>query len=479
MDMTTALGSMRRKLKRAVSTIGQVRVHETDSGPTASAGTARVAVVLPVFNAMPYLNALLDSLAAQDLDPKLFEVIAVDDGSTDGGGALLDRFAAKHPNWRVIRQRNSGWPGRPRNIGIDASTSDYVFFCDADDIMAPEALRRMVAFSDAHQVDVLAPKMVGIGGRRVSPELYAKTAADVPLRKIFGTLSPQKLFRRELLDAHGIRFPEGQVRLEDGMMLARCYLAAHRTAILADYDYYFLRARDDGENISARRTNPMDYTESVSTIADIIRDNLPDPGMADLLVLDLYRRKVLRSHVPRRYRDMGLRRRSRWVAAHARFVDRHITVNLEEQLAFPFLQRSRLVRQRDAKALLHLAATEDALTQVCRAVPPSPGSSGLGLRLEPYLDYESVRLIARTRGSDHEITLELHPRGLEHATSLPLSELQVLGAVVVDLYVQLRLDGIDGPLRRVVAPAAGLPLELGGARLYATVKGSLSIDQRV
>lgn len=60
---------------------------------------------------------------------------------------------------------------------------------------------------------------------------------------MLASLSPQKLFRRELLDRHGIRFPEGKVRLEDGIMVTRCYLASRRTAVTADYDYYFLHAR--------------------------------------------------------------------------------------------------------------------------------------------------------------------------------------------------------------------------------------------
>jgi glycosyltransferase involved in cell wall biosynthesis len=90
---------------------------------------------------MPYLADLLDSLAAQDLDPAFFEIVAVDDGSTDMSGEVLDAFAAAHSNVRVIHQGNSGWPGKPRNVGIAASQAPYIFFCDADDLLGPEALR--------------------------------------------------------------------------------------------------------------------------------------------------------------------------------------------------------------------------------------------------------------------------------------------------------------------------------------------------
>ncbi|WP_139186829.1 glycosyltransferase family 2 protein [Arthrobacter crystallopoietes] len=172
-------------------------------------------MVIPVYNTMPYLADLLDSLAAQDLDPALFEIVAVDDGSTDISGEVLDAYAAAHSNVRVIHQKNSGWPGKPRNVGIAASQAPYIFFCDADDLLGPEALRRMVDYALANDVDLLVPRMVGLGGRGVQAALFRETYLDVDLRKILGTLSPQKMFRRSMLDQHDIRFPEGKVRLED------------------------------------------------------------------------------------------------------------------------------------------------------------------------------------------------------------------------------------------------------------------------
>ncbi|WP_345600457.1 glycosyltransferase family A protein, partial [Thermocatellispora tengchongensis] len=130
------------------------RVHpEGDSGESSSADTALVSVVVPVHNAMPYLAELLESLEQQDMDRRLYEVIAVDDGSTDSGGRVLEAFAARNPNARVIHQPNSGWPGKPRNVGLAASRAEYVFFCDADDYLGPEALPRMVDYAQEHDVD--------------------------------------------------------------------------------------------------------------------------------------------------------------------------------------------------------------------------------------------------------------------------------------------------------------------------------------
>ena len=81
-----------------------------------------VSVIVPVFNKARFLPVLLDSLAAQDVTGITFDVICVDDGSTDGSGEILDRYAASHSWLRVIHQPNSGWPGQPRKRAVAEST---------------------------------------------------------------------------------------------------------------------------------------------------------------------------------------------------------------------------------------------------------------------------------------------------------------------------------------------------------------------
>ena len=79
----------------------------------------RVSVVVPVYNTGEPLHDLVASLDGQSMPQDDFEVIFVDDGSTDGTGQLLDELAADHPNWVVRHIPNSGWPGTPRNVGLD------------------------------------------------------------------------------------------------------------------------------------------------------------------------------------------------------------------------------------------------------------------------------------------------------------------------------------------------------------------------
>ena len=84
----------------------------------------KVSVVVPVNNPGEYFGPCVDSLISQSLPPDEFEIICVDDGSTDDTPARLDELAATYRNIQVIHQPNSGWPGQPRNAGLDAARGE-------------------------------------------------------------------------------------------------------------------------------------------------------------------------------------------------------------------------------------------------------------------------------------------------------------------------------------------------------------------
>jgi hypothetical protein len=231
------------------------------------------------------------------------------------------------------------------------ATGRYVFFLDADDELGPEALRRLADFADEHASDVVVPKMVGVGGREVVEDVYEATVPEVADRALlFGTLTPGKLFRRSFLEAQGLRFPEGRVRLEDGQLVAAAYLRAARVSVYADYDCYFLRRREDGGNISYDLGEPAQYTGGIAGVLEVVRAQA-DPALADAVALDLYQRKALRQLRPSRYLAYGEQRRREWVEAIAGLARTHVPARVEDQLGRRFRLRSRLARAGDLRAL--------------------------------------------------------------------------------------------------------------------------------
>ena len=217
-----------------------------------------VSIVIGAYNAMPYLTACLQSVVEQSLGLDRLEIIAIDDGSTDGTGDELDKFAAKHPGRvRVVHQENSGSPSGPRNVGLELATGRYVFFLDADDYLGGEALERMVAMADEQDADVVLGKMVGVNGRGVPESMFTRTQpqADLYSSRVWWTLSATKLFRRSHVVGLGLRFPTHYRIGEDQMFTARAYFAARAIAVVADHGCYYATRRDDGGNITAVDTD--------------------------------------------------------------------------------------------------------------------------------------------------------------------------------------------------------------------------------
>src|SRR5699024_1245466 len=93
----------------------------------------KVSIVVAAYNTGEYIEPLIDSIIGQTLPADEFEAIFVDDGSTDATGQRLDELSAAQPNVRVEHIPNSGWPGKPRNIGADMADGEYIYFVDHDD----------------------------------------------------------------------------------------------------------------------------------------------------------------------------------------------------------------------------------------------------------------------------------------------------------------------------------------------------------
>ncbi|MET9917093.1 glycosyltransferase family 2 protein [Streptomyces sp. NPDC006435] len=211
-----------------------------------------VTVVVGAYEAMPYLIRCLESVEAQTIGADRIEIVAVDDGSTDGTGEYLEEFAArsKVPT-RVVRQKNSGGPSGPRNVGIGMARGRYVFFLDADDYFGDEALERMVAMADRAGTDVVLGKVVGVNrGAPQSMWRATKERVDVYNSKVIYTLSAQKLFRRELLERLSLRFDENLRTGEDALFTMEAYLRGSGVSVISNYVCYYLVGREDGKHVT-------------------------------------------------------------------------------------------------------------------------------------------------------------------------------------------------------------------------------------
>ncbi|QAY58683.1 glycosyltransferase family 2 protein [Microbacterium protaetiae] len=253
-----------------------------------------VSVVVPIYNPGPFVRPLLDCLDAQESVTDGFEAIFVDDGSTDATPSLLDHWCAAREWARVIHQPNSGWPSKPRNVGIAAARGEFIFFVDQDDRLADDALARMVGFAREHESDVILGRMVS-AGRKVPAALFRRTVPDAwpPEVPLASSMTPHAMFRRSFLDAHGLRFDERARRLEDHLFLSAAYTAARRVSIYADSPVYIHVARTDGGGAGYARYDPHDYYRDLARAIGTIVDAVPAGRARDAFLARWVRRELV------------------------------------------------------------------------------------------------------------------------------------------------------------------------------------------
>ncbi|KUN98523.1 glycosyltransferase family 2 protein [Streptomyces caeruleatus] len=319
---------------------------------------------------MPYLTRCITSVTEQTIGQDQLEILVVDDGSTDGTPKELDRLAALYPELlRVFRQENSGGPSAPRNLGLDHARGRFVFFLDADDHLGPEALERMVAMAEENGTDVVLGKMVGEGGRGAPTSMFRRDQprTDVFSSRVYWTLNPMKLFRRELLERHRLRFPTDLSIGEDQLFVGPAYLHAAGISVLASYDCLYWVRREDEGNITLRTGGTEPRLRFLPRVVDMLLENVPPgPGLDHLahrhLTVEVRQFLDHLVHEPRGEQEKALARLAETIAPLCH-------EGMDKQLSAMARLRLHLVRHRMLDELLELVRFERELARSKSATP--------------------------------------------------------------------------------------------------------------
>lgn len=250
----------------------------------------KISIVMPVFNVGPYLDACLLSVRYQTYSN--FELIIVNDASTDNGREIIEMHAALDSRIRLINLDHNtlGGAGIPSNIGIDAASGVYVGFVDSDDWVTETAFEEMVAAAERHQADIV------IGGFRTfvehsrdHSEAYdLKAFEEVPSDAVFTArehpnvfrLSPvpwRKLYRRDFLEKHDIRYPEGDYFYEDNP-LHWFVLSSHSRITKVDDVISYHRMAREGQTMGAADYKLGAMCSHMNTIGRFLHKELDAPA---------------------------------------------------------------------------------------------------------------------------------------------------------------------------------------------------------
>lgn len=233
-----------------------------------------VSVIVPVYNGQSTLPMCLESILSQTFDD--FELLVVNDGSSDESAEIASRYAAKDTRIRVIEQANLG-PGAARNTGICNSKGRYLAFIDNDDFIDESMLEKLHSSIEeaGAQIAVCQSSIdfaAADGGFEQRGELTIPgNSGCISGFAAFSLLANQiapamnsaclKLFDRLLLVNNGLRFPENHSFVEDMHLCSAAFLMADRVSIVRENLYHYVKSN------SSRSTS-----YSVKKAADIVED---------------------------------------------------------------------------------------------------------------------------------------------------------------------------------------------------------------
>lgn len=210
-----------------------------------------ISVLIPVYNMQQYLDACLQSVADQTFQD--FEIICIDDGSTDNSANILSIWTKKEPRLKVLSQKNQGL-SVARNHLLQQAKGEYLVFLDADDLLKPDFLKKLYCAALDKDADIVACffENVGEDGAAFSaphfPSAYYKQPSSKPAERFkcafFNPTAHSKLFRRKFLERNYLSFLPGR-KAEDVPFSIQAYLLANKIVYVKEPLYIYRKGRKE------------------------------------------------------------------------------------------------------------------------------------------------------------------------------------------------------------------------------------------
>ena len=240
---------------------------------------SEISIIIPVYNTSKYLPECLDSILNQSFSD--FEVICVNDGSTDDSLDVLRDYESRDGRIKIITQKNRG-AAAARNTGLENVSGNYVLFVDSDDYLSPDALEKLYDLAIKESLDLIIFKIINFddGTREMSTYDYFELEV---LKKLVGSrvfsyydvkerffripvTPPGKLYKRDLIEE--MRFVEGLI-FEDNPFFIELMFKVKRAMVFDEY-LYMRRVRGDSV-IHSHFSKFSDCVEIYNIIEAVIR----------------------------------------------------------------------------------------------------------------------------------------------------------------------------------------------------------------
>ena len=231
-----------------------------------------VSFIIPVYNSEPYLRTCLDSLLEQGIKNIYYEIICIDDGSSDNSKAVLNQYANTYRNIIVINQENSG-VSVARNQGLNWARGAYVWFVDADDMIVPNTLKTIEKYLRNNSADRIQVESYSFSNNLTEQEKDALKSGtlhyNMPYKDLLAT---RTLYKREYLEKNRIHFLENVHYGEDGFFNYRTLIFHPITIHVNVLAYLYRRHSDSASNHSCNERLKKSLSGANCVIAELVKD---------------------------------------------------------------------------------------------------------------------------------------------------------------------------------------------------------------
>lgn len=226
----------------------------------------KVSILIPVYNVEAYLPQCIESTLNQTM--KEIEIIAVNDGSTDGSLEILRSYEAKDSRMKVISKPNGGY-GHAINLAIEASTGEYLIILESDDYIKPNMCSRLYEEAEKydHQLDFIKSDTIRFWGENADEEKYIRGATIADYGRIIVprdnphvynnyVINVTGLYKSEFIKGNNIRLNESPgAAFQDNGLWFQCYFYANKIAYLNEAFYMYRQDRVDSSTNTASYVN--------------------------------------------------------------------------------------------------------------------------------------------------------------------------------------------------------------------------------
>ena len=267
----------------------------------------KLSIIIPTFNLENNINAVFNSVKSQTIGFENLELIFVDDNSTDNTFKILTEYSNNYDNVNVSKtDENSGFAGKPRNIGLEKSTSEYVLFLDGDDQLLVDSCEVLLKNITSNNSDIAIGSHIN---RYETNVLEHNTALPLGQKEVFESVNDvnllnvtpaisAKLFKKELMLKNNIKFAEG-IPGQDLVFLVESILNSKKITVLNNQYIYYRNIHDNSTSYKITERYLLGLIKAYTLLADLFKKHSIDYDIQEVIFkkhLGFFTSQFLRSY---------------------------------------------------------------------------------------------------------------------------------------------------------------------------------------